>query len=59
MENIEKKKRTQHETLEIEIQGLKVTITFAREEVLGVKGKIVEIISDSYEKKRLGNKEVS
>ena len=59
MENIDKKKRTQPESLEIEIQGLKVTILFAREEVPGVKGKIVEIITDSYEKKRLGGKKVS
>ena len=59
MENIDKKKRTQPESLEIEIQGVKITISFAREEVPGVKGKIVEIITDTYEKKRLGGKEMS
>jgi len=59
LENIDKKKRTQPESLEIKIQGLKITISFAREEVPGVKGKIVEIITDTYEKKRLGGKDVS
>ena len=59
MEIIDKKKRTQPESIEIVIQGLKVTISFAREEVPGVKEKIVEIVTDSYEKKRLGGKEVS
>lgn len=59
MDNIDKKKRTQPESIEIVIQGLKVTISFAHEEVPGVKGKIVEIVTDSYEKRRLGGKEVS
>ena len=59
MDNIDKKKRTQPESIEIVIQGLKVAISFAREEIPGVKGKIVEIVTDSYEKKKLGGKEVS
>lgn len=44
-------------TIEMDIQGVKVTISFAGEEVPGVKGKIIEIITDSYEKKRINGRE--
>ena len=59
MKNIDKKEKASPRTIEIEIQGLKVTISFAREEVPEVKEKIVEIITDSYEKRRFNSKEVS
>ncbi len=41
-------------TVEMEIQGVHLTLTFAQTEVKQVREQILDILQNSYEKKRLG-----
>ena len=40
--------------VEMEIGGVKIQLRFAEKERPGIKDRVIEILSDEYEKRRLG-----
>ena len=54
MENIVVKKDKIPESVVMKISDVEINITFSSVEQVGVKESIIEILTDSYEKKRLG-----
>lgn len=53
MENIVVKKDKIPESVVMKIGDVEINITFSSVEHLGVKESVIEILTDSYEKKRL------
>ena len=53
MKNKLKKKEKHPDFIEMEINGVKMQLKFAEKEEPGIKESIIEILYDSYEKKRL------
>lgn len=53
MENTVVKKDKIPESVAMKIGDVKINITFSSVEHLGVKESVIEILTDSYEKKRL------
>ena len=42
------------DSVEMEISGVKIQVRFAEKERPGIKDRVIEILSDEYEKRRLG-----
>ena len=42
------------DSVEMEISGVKIQLRFAEKESLCIKDRVIEILSDEYEKRRLG-----
>ena len=42
------------DSMEMEIGGVKIQLRFAEKESSGIKDRVIEILSDEYEKRRLG-----
>lgn len=42
------------DSVEMEISGVKIQLRFAEKERPGIKDRVIEILSDEYEKRRLG-----
>lgn len=42
------------DSVEMEIGGVKIELQFAEKERPGIKDRVIEILSDEYEKRRLG-----
>lgn len=42
------------DSVEMEIGGVKIQLRFADKERSGIKDRVIEILSDEYEKRRLG-----
>ena len=42
------------DSMEMEISGVKIQLRFAEKESPGIKDRVIEILSDEYEKRRLG-----
>jgi len=42
--------------VEMELNGVRVQLSFAESEVPGIRDRMIEILSDAYEKRRLSEK---
>lgn len=54
MKNIVKNASKQPDFMGMEINGVKIQLRFVEKEELGVKDRVIEILSDAYKKRRLG-----
>ncbi len=52
--DVKKVKQQDPEAVDMEIQGVEITLVFAKEDNAGLRERIVDILTDAYEKKRLG-----
>lgn len=53
LKTIIKKEEKLPDSVEMEISGVKIQLRFAEKERPGIKDRVIEILSDEYEKKRL------
>ena len=42
--------------VEMELKGVRIQLSFAESETPGIRDRMIEILSDAYEKRRLGEK---
>ena len=42
--------------MDMELSGVRVHLSFAESEAPGIRDRMIEILSDAYEKRRLGEK---
>lgn len=54
MKNIIKNEGKLTDSVEMQISGVKIQLRFAEKENPGIKDRVIEILSDGYEKRRLG-----
>lgn len=54
LKNIIKNECKHPDSVEVEFSGVRIRLSFAEKEEPGIKDRMIEILSDAYEKRRLG-----
>ena len=56
MKNINQADEKHQDFMELKFNGVEIRLSFAENEESGIRERIIDILSDEYEKRRLGEK---